>query len=1391
MQTNELIFNKEDSEVASDNNENFHNNSNNNTSFPKETKFRKKDTLSTRSKVSKYKKNTMTMSEDVNSISGFDEVNDRHTKYYFQKIKMNNKEKYIKALCQEKTESFFKYFFYIFSNIVNIINVVIYICQSYSERNNENENDSYVKVLNVLDLCCAVYFLVEFLMIILVKKDIKHLFSWEGLIDFFSIIPSMIVYFLSKSNLRTILRMCKVFRVLRIYKSIHTLQYDNSNESGILNVNHIKLQFLSIVIIFFSLFFIASGLVFGLQEIWPSSFNDKDMTFAECVYFIIVTATTVGHGDIYPTNTISRMFIIILIVSFISMVSYQLTKLIQLFQLWGNYAKYTVTNHVILLADSTIDIAEVLREIKNENHRQAVIILSTDIESLPSSEFPYNKVNLIHTKSIDLDILERANAKFASYIIIFASVNFNNCEQSEKVNEFIVLKINQYYGNIPIYVQTLYTDNSFLNNISLKKDEIFRFLQKESSNEVSISKIVSIFRIKSLITAKSMFIPGFANFAQNLILNNNEIPTDFYSYDITMQAYFLGSENTIQVKELPRYFVNQEFYEAMRTLYSKSIRDYIIKVSVHDMKDVNRPVLLIGIIESNIGRKKISKKNRVIMFPKNYKIPRKAMGVFISFNGDNYLDNILKTFQNKIEKTETTETDDEKSEQAIFNNEITRRQGFSEDPDLINIDKPKFGHRASFEKKSNKNLIDSIFTDIKSKAEINKNNDSFVLENENIVYPNIIAELNAIVSRIPRKNSFEEEVTKTPENEEDEMIPKAQSNAVIKYSKDKTNNQNLKSISKENTPIKNNPRNVLKSSKTIASSFFINRNNMLKDITRKKNTNIHKKPFDFMNNNNTNDIEDHTDELKKQEEQERQEKIKRREFFIWKKNQIITGKDELKDKSTKNNLIFLESLDIEDLDKFYKDLQEQTRHRYRSDTVVNTDYTTDNRVFDCAKTNISELFANHILFVGYQDGIGTLLRRLQLHFPYKDMCIMTNYSFDDDLMIKYLKMFKHLYHLRGELSNPTHLINAGIAKASYVVFLVDKIDERTNEDMSKILGFRAVDYFFQTNMLLELWDHSNNYLLGYNPVSKSHSVMKNEFCHPLYIGGKLLYLNHLNRIICKAQKDQNQVDSWIELLSLGYKTSSNNYVNKGGNVIVAHEKCGFPVMLTVDLPEKYIGKEYFNVFTDLICQKEPMMILGIYIENPLEYNQLRSEGRISRFTRMQTNQLKIVTSHKKVLMNMGALSENEQNYLSYLKTLKDISYNDKILLDSIDLRHPFFPMFITNPPPWFILSEDTKILVLFFHEPNTENGLTKFQKQICRVVRKKKKEYFGTGINQRNKVLLNQRQDNFYLTLNIFKEKIQQKYTEAFKDIERDATVKKTLVFNKKKSKKSLNEPIN
>ena len=337
--------------------------------------------------------------------------------------------------------------------------------------------------------------------------------------------------------------------------------------------------------------------------------------------------------------------------------------------------------------------------------------------------------------------------------------------------------------------------------------------------------------------------------------------------------------------------------------------------------------------------------------------------------------------------------------------------------------------------------------------------------------------------------------------------------------------------------------------------------------------------------------------------------------------------------------------------------------------------------------------------------------------------------------------------------------------------------------MSKILGFRAVDYFFNTNMILELWNHSSVNLLGYNQLSKKAYVNENEFFHPLYISGSLLYLDHLNRVICMSQRDKNKVDAWIELLSLGYKTTSVD--NENGSFLINNENKGYPVTITIDLPKEYVGQEFFNVFTDLICQRNPVMILGVYISDPSEYTKLRSEGRVNRLTRYQTNQLKIITSHKKNLINVNAFNPQEYEYVTNLELLKEFSYNDKTVLDYMDLRHPTFPMFITNPPPWLILCKGVKLFVLTYYEPEAVGNLCLFQREFAKIQRKEKKEYFGTGINQRNKVLLTQRQENFYQTLNVFKEKIQERYTESLKELERDAMKKRKNVYFKKQSRKS------
>ena len=82
------------------------------------------------------------------------------------------------------------------------------------------------------------------------------------------------------------------------------------------------------------------------------------------------------------------------------------------------------------------------------------------------------------------------------------------------------------------------------------------------------------------------------------------------------------------------------------------------------------------------------------------------------------------------------------------------------------------------------------------------------------------------------------------------------------------------------------------------------------------------------------------------------------------------------------------------------------------------------------------------------------------------------------LVDKLLKQFKDLIYIKGEAENPFHLINAGIQKAFHVIFLCEMIDSKTNEDMKKILSFRAIDYFFNCNVLLELWDHKSTKFIG-------------------------------------------------------------------------------------------------------------------------------------------------------------------------------------------------------------------------------------------------------------------------------------------------------------------------
>lgn len=1380
-----------------------------------EINFTFKSTLKLKRKLSPVKKEMQAMNgNECSKSTSFGDNNCLLKRTYFKRIKMNNQNKSKQAYYHLKTEEVFRYIFYGVSNIINLFNVINYILQSYFDKMTDPGSAQISYVFSVIDLSFSCYYFFEFIAIKIKKRDLfnpRALLSFDTLIDIIAIVPSVITFCFAKSKAKPYLQILKVFRILKLHKSIKTLQYDTSFDNGVLSMSHIKLQLILIVAAFFCLFFIASGIVFNLQDIVPNLFNIEHLTFFDCVYLILITSTSVGYGDIVPTHIVSRCLILLLIVSFISLLSYQLSHLIQLFQLIGNYSKYSFKNHIICIIDHSIPLQIVLREIKREDSHHQVILITKDFETLPSTEYPYKKVYIINTSTIDLEVLERANTKDAKAIIVFGNTVFDSFESSEKVNEFIVLKIHQYYSSIPIYAQTLYNDQSFLNNIKRKNDEIFAFLDKGNDvNDDTIQKIVPIFKIKSLIISKALFNSGFATFAQNLIFNESSLPSDFNEYDMPMQAYLLGCQSTIKVIDIPHCFVHLEFYEVMRQIYSKSIKDYLTKVTIKDKKDANRPILLIGVIDPN-------EQNKILIFPNTMRIKRKMLGIVISYSLDNYIENVLKSFSmsnsnHTINSNDNNDRDDSdndddnnkandnkdsnKKKSKFVRVETKRRKGFLEDSNK------KTNRKKSLSKLLSFNLFSN--SKIRLKEKENTNGSSTDRENNKV---NMIADLNKIISNNKRKNSLGDLDLKACEEYHEQKkkiieLKNDNNNIMTQSSKlqGETSGENRKNFPEKSS--NQNPYSILKyKSNAIDFQQYKSNHSSKKEVvasnpqslvSRKKKSIKHSKTIAFnFNQKQKKKGKENIDQFIRGSEREKQQSLKlsiqqiknnknliqkdqatlNKEFFVQKKNLMITGKDEIKDALTKQNILFLEQFDIDNFDKIQEELKQLAKRRYFKDEQFESDFVVDNRIFDVAKDNISEIIADHILFVGYQDGLYKMIKMVKLHYPYRDVCIMINPLFDEKIIMKYLKEFKGLYFLKGEVDNPIHLINSGIAKAAYVVFLIETIDNKKNEDMGKILGFRAIDYFFQTNSLLELWNSESAFLLSSKPLSRSSSVMNNPYYHPLFIAGKLLYVDQLNRLICMSRKNKLQIEAWVELLNVGYKTNSSF---DGDTIKLQNESSSFPVLLTVDLPKEYSGKEFYNLFIDMICQKNPILILGVYVLKPLEYMKLRSEGRINKLMKNTTNRLSIVTSHKKQLINMNAFDQCEQDFIANLKTLKEASYNDKILLDYIDLRHPLLPIFITNPPPWFILCEDIQLLVLYYNTTDKIGDLTSFQRKYARMNKMANpKDVFGTAIAHQNRVVLNQRQENFYQTMNVFKEKIQLQYTEAYKKIEKEATRQK------------------
>ena len=158
----------------------------------------------------------------------------------------------------------------------------------------------YHNFLNISEWIITILFTLEYsARIITVKKPLKYITSFYGIIDLLSTIPKYLSFFLIGGHSLVALRALRLLRVFRILKLVRFIGESN-NFIRALKASRVRIAvFVSFILILCTIL----GTIMYLIEDDASGFT----SIPESVYWAIVTLTTVGYGDIAPQEPLGQL----------------------------------------------------------------------------------------------------------------------------------------------------------------------------------------------------------------------------------------------------------------------------------------------------------------------------------------------------------------------------------------------------------------------------------------------------------------------------------------------------------------------------------------------------------------------------------------------------------------------------------------------------------------------------------------------------------------------------------------------------------------------------------------------------------------------------------------------------------------------------------------------------------------------------------------------------------------------------------------------------------------------------------------------------------------------------------------------------------------------------
>ena len=175
--------------------------------------------------------------------------------------------------------------------------------------------DRFKGILRSIDTTILIFFTIEYLLRFWSAENRKKFF-WSpfSLIDLAAILP-LLLGFVDIRFFR-IFRWFRILRIIRFWK-LETRILGVEAESSII--------FIRIFLTIFSLIFVYAGLIYQVEH----SVNGEGLkNFFDAFYFVVVTMTTVGYGDVTPLSEPGRAMTLLMILTGVLFIPWQFSELV-------------------------------------------------------------------------------------------------------------------------------------------------------------------------------------------------------------------------------------------------------------------------------------------------------------------------------------------------------------------------------------------------------------------------------------------------------------------------------------------------------------------------------------------------------------------------------------------------------------------------------------------------------------------------------------------------------------------------------------------------------------------------------------------------------------------------------------------------------------------------------------------------------------------------------------------------------------------------------------------------------------------------------------------------------------------------------------------------------